>query len=92
MPDLQAAIAELKAKWDALKSLCDSAETALAAVPQRIADAVAQAQAAGATPEQLQSLTDLAASMSTEASELSTAIAAEEPPADNGPEVAVDPV
>lgn len=88
MPDLQAVIDDLIAKWNQLKALVDQSETVLVGIPQRIADAVAQAQAAGATPEQLQALTDLAAAISTETSELTAAIAAQAPPAppDNGPE------
>ena len=80
MPDLQAIVDDITAKWNDLKALVDQAESALAAVPQRIADAVAAAQAAGATPEQLQALTDLSAAMSTEAGELTSAIASQAPP------------
>lgn len=89
--ELQTAIDNLTAKGTILKGIVDQAEAALIAVPQRIADAVAQAQAAGATPEQLQALNDLATLYGSEAGELSAAIAATgagavDPPADNGPE------
>ena len=85
--ELQNVIDDLTAKVGALKTAADAAEAALIAVPQRIADAVAAAQAAGATPEQLQALTDLAATLNTETGELTAALAAASPapPADPNP-------
>lgn len=79
MSDLQTAIDNLNAKFADLKNLVDQAEAALIAVPQRIADAIAQAQASGATPEQLQALNELSNSITVEVGELSSAIAAQVP-------------
>ena len=85
--ELQNVIDDLTAKVGALKTAADAAEAALIAVPQRIADAVAAAQAAGATPEQLQALTDLAATLNSETGELTAALAA----ANSNPAPPVDP-
>lgn len=60
-------------------TVIESAVTLLNGIVQRIADAVAAALAAGATPEQLQALTDLNASVTTETTSLAAAVAAGTP-------------
>ncbi len=74
--NLDEAITELKATETDENAAADLLITAYAAVPQRIADAVAAAQAAGATPAQLRGLATLNDSIAQEASRLRAALAA----------------
>jgi hypothetical protein len=74
--DLEALIAKLKADVEAATTVTESAVTYIKAVPQMIKDAVAQASAAGATPEQLAVLSELANTLETESGNLQTALTA----------------
>ncbi len=69
-------IDKLKADVAAETTVTQSVVTALAAVPQLIADAVSKALEAGATPEQLQSLTDLATGIEANTASLASAVTA----------------
>lgn len=71
-------IATLQADVTAQTTVTQSVITLLAGVPQLIADAVAKAIEAGATPEQLQSLTDLASGIEANTAGLATAVTAEQ--------------
>lgn len=67
-------------------TIIDSAITLISGIPKLISDAVAVAIAAGATPAQLQGLTDLATSIEAKKTSLAAAISANVPP--NPPPVA----
>jgi len=72
-------LTELTADVAAEGTVIDSAVKALNGIQQMITDAVAAATAAGATPEQLQSVTDLAAAVTAKSAELAAAIPAPPP-------------
>lgn len=72
-------ITQLQAAVAAEQTVEQSAVTLLNAIPGLIANAVAQAQAAGASPEQLQALTDLTNAVQAHASDLAAAVAANTP-------------
>lgn len=76
---LDAAIAALQAQVAQNVTVEGSATTLVDAIPGLIAAAVAKAQAAGATPAELQSLTDLGTALSAAAAPLSAAITANTP-------------
>lgn len=74
-------IVALTAKVQAESDVVTSAVTLLNGVPAMIADAVATALAAGATPAQLQALTDLATAVDAQTTTLANAVAANTPAA-----------
>jgi len=81
--DVQTAVDELSATNVDSNSAADALVDAYALVPQRIAEAVAAAQAKGATPAQLASFTALNDSFKAEAAKMRAALNApptEEPP------------
>jgi hypothetical protein len=75
---------ELQALRDEVTAVTEGQDAALAVINginDRIAAAVAAAQAAGATPEQLQAITDLTASLRQHADPLAAAVVANTPAA-----------
>lgn len=60
---MDAAVADLTAKVNHATTVEASAAEYIKGVPKLIADAVAAAQAAGATPEQVKAITDLGAAL-----------------------------
>ncbi len=72
--DVQTAVDELTATSVESNSAADALVDAYALVPQRIADAVAAAQAAGATPAQLTALTTLNTAFKAEAAKMRAAL------------------
>lgn len=74
MSALSDAIATLTAKVNAATTVEASATVYIQAVPQLIADAVAAAQAAGATPEQIQAITDLGTALDAASAPLQAAL------------------
>lgn len=74
--DLKALIAKLQADVTATKAGEASAIALIKGIPALIAAAVAQAQAQGATPEQLQALSDLSTQLEGSAADLGAAVVA----------------
>jgi hypothetical protein len=74
-------ITALQADVAAETSVNQSAITLIQGIPQMIADAVAAAQAQGATPAQLQAFTDLQTALEANTSSLSAAVTAGTPAA-----------
>ena len=81
MAALDDAIAKLTADVTAEKAVVDSAIVFINGVPGLISAAVATAQAAGATADQLQALTDLSTKLEAETPALSAALTANTPAA-----------
>jgi hypothetical protein len=79
--NLQDEIDALKAAVANEKTVDESAIALINGINQRIADAVSAAQAAGATPDQLQSLNDLQTALQTESTALAAAVTANTPAA-----------
>ena len=77
---LQTAVDDLRAQVENMTSVSDGASVLLNRIPALIDDAYNRGLAAGATPEQLQSLADLRDALQSEATELATAIEANTPP------------
>lgn len=77
---LAAEITQLQADSAAQTTVIQSAETVINGIAGQIAAAVAAAQAQGATPEQLQALTDLHTQLSANTAGLSASIAANTTP------------
>jgi hypothetical protein len=75
------AITTLTGKVSVLTTTVDSAEAAFAGLKTSLDKAIADAAASGATPAELQSLTDLSAAIDQQSSELAAAIAANTPSA-----------
>ena len=73
-------LTELTADVAAEGNVINSAVAALNGIQQMITDAVNAALAAGATPEQLQSVSDLAAAVTAQSAALAAAIPATPPP------------
>lgn len=78
--DLQSALDELTATTTDENAAADALVDAYAAVPQRIADAVAAALKTGATQAQLAAFGTLKAQMQAEADKMKAALAAPVPP------------
>lgn len=76
---LDAQIATLTASVAANKTAADSAITLINGFKQQLADAVAAAQAAGATDAQLQAILDLQATLDAETANLAAAVASNTP-------------
>ena len=74
-------LTELTADVSANTDLVQSAVTALNGIAQKVTDAVAAALAAGATPAQLQSVTDAATAIKANSAALAAAIPASTPAA-----------
>ncbi len=72
---LDSQIAALTASVTGMKTAADGAMSLINGFKQMLADAVAAAVAAGATPVQLQSLTDLGTTLDAESTALATAVA-----------------
>jgi hypothetical protein len=81
MSDVDNKIAALKAEVENGTTVEKSALALIQGIPALIADAVSKAQSAGATPEQLQALTDLQTQLASNDSELSAAVTANTPAA-----------
>ena len=81
MAALDDKIAALQADVTAEQTVEQSAITLIQGIPALIADAVAKAQAAGATDAQLQALTDLGTSITNNAAALGAAVTAGTPAA-----------
>lgn len=79
--ELDQAIADLQTAVTADTDAVNSAETLMTNLSQLLADAIAAAQNAGATPAQLQALSDLQAAVSSNASGLAASVAANTPAA-----------
>jgi uncharacterized protein YoxC len=79
MSQMDDEIAVLVTDVTALRGAVDSATALINGFQAAMAKAVADALAAGATPEQLQSLTDLDASINQEKDDLAAAVAANPP-------------
>lgn len=79
--DLAALLAKLQADVAAETTVAQSAVTLIKGIPALIADAVAKAQAAGATPEQLQAFADLSTAIEGTTADLSAAVTAGTPAA-----------
>lgn len=84
--DLPSVIKALTDEVTAQKNVEDSAVTLIGGLRTQLAAAIAAAATAGATPEQLQALTDLEAQLHANTAELSAAIAA-----NPQPELSTDP-
>lgn len=80
---LDDAIAALTAKVNDAVTVEESAIAFINGVPGLIANAVAEATAAGATPEQLAAVTALGDRLTAEAANLTAAVTANTPPVDN---------
>ena len=85
MAALDDKIAALTAEVANNTSVEKSAAALINGFAKQLADAVAAAQAAGATPAQLQSLTDLSTSLAANDSDLAAAVAANTPAAPPAP-------
>ena len=81
MSQLDDDIAALTAEVAHLTSVDASAEALIAGIPQLITDAVNKALAAGATPQQLQALTDLTTAIKDQDDKLAAAVTANTPAA-----------
>ncbi len=79
--NLAALLAKLQADVAAETTVAQSAVTLIKGIPALIADAVAKAQAAGATPEQLQAFADLSTAIEGTTADLSAAVTAGTPAA-----------
>lgn len=79
MNNLDQQIATLTTSVTNLSSAADAAVTLINGIKQSIADAVAAALAAGATPAELQAITDLGTKLDAETTALANAIAANTP-------------
>lgn len=79
MSALDDSIAALSAKVNKCNTIIDSTDTFVRGIPALIADAVAKAQTAGATPEQLQALNDLGAALEAKADQLAADVVANTP-------------
>lgn len=79
--NVQEAIDKLAADVTRLKTVDESAIALIQGFPALIAAAVAAAQAAGATPEQLAAFDDLSAGIESKTEELATAVTAGTPAA-----------
>ena len=79
MSALDDAITALTAQVNAATTVEASASAFINGVPKLIADAVAQAQAAGATPAQLQAITDLGTKLTAASGPLQAALTANTP-------------
>lgn len=75
LTSLQDAITELQADVAAENTVVDGAVTLIEGIPALIAAAVAEAQASGATPEQLAAFGTLADTIKSKSSALATAVA-----------------
>lgn len=73
-------IAVLTTDVTAETTVVDSAVTLINGIPKLIADAVETALAAGATPAQLQAITDVQTTIEKKSSELAAAVAANTKP------------
>jgi len=78
---LDAAIADLTAKVQAQTDVDTAALTLIQGIPAMIAAAVAAAQSAGATPAQLQAITDLGTRLANASQPLADAVTANTPAA-----------
>ncbi len=76
MSQMDDEIAQLQTDVTALRGVEDSAIALINGIAQKIADAVAAALAAGATPAQLQAVSDLSTAVKTDADDLAAAVAA----------------
>ena len=85
MAALDDQIAVLTADVTAEDTVIDSAVTLINGIPALIKDAVDKALAAGATPAQLQSLTDLGTTMTAKSQALAAAVTANTPAAPPAP-------
>lgn len=81
MSQMDDEITQLTADVAAERTVVDSAVKALTGIPALVQKAVDDALAAGATPAQLQSLTDLHAAVTQQATDLANAIPANTPAA-----------
>jgi formaldehyde-activating enzyme involved in methanogenesis len=81
MSQMDDEIAVLVTDVTAMRGAVDSATALINGFQTAMAKAVADALAAGATPAQLQSLTDLDTSLNAEKTDLASAVAANTPPA-----------
>lgn len=77
---LDDAITQLTTDVSGLTDTVNSAETMISGLAQQLADAIAAAQAAGATAAQLQALTDLHSAIDANTTGLAAAVAANSPP------------
>lgn len=85
--EIQARLDKLTADVQAETTANASAITLINGFSQRLTDAIAAAQAAGATPEQLAALDDLSGAIEQNSAQLATAVTANTPaapPADTG--------
>lgn len=78
---LETEIERLKATTTKLTTAANSAEALISGIKDMIDKAVAAAQAAGATPEQLAQISAVSTALDTEADELAAAVAANIPSA-----------
>jgi hypothetical protein len=85
MSQMDEAVKKLTDDVAATRTAVDSAVVFANGVPKLIADAIAAAQAAGATPEQLQAITDAQTALEQQASDLGAAILANTPQAPAAP-------
>lgn len=76
MSQMDDEVAQLQTDVTALRGVEDSAIALINGIAQKIADAVAAALAAGATPAQLQAVSDLSTAVKTDATDLAAAVAA----------------
>lgn len=81
MSDMDDRLAQLTTDTAALSGVVDSAVKALNGVQQMVADAVAQALAAGATPAELQAISDVDTALKAKSAALAAAIPAGTPAA-----------
>lgn len=79
MSALDDAIAQLQQEVAQNTSVTDSAVALISNIPTLINTAVQEALAAGATPAQLQAITDLSAKLDAESTKLGTAVTANTP-------------
>ena len=79
MAQLDDQLTQLQADVTAENTVIDSAVTLLNGIPAMIAAAVATATAAGATPAELQAVTDLGTAIAAKTAVLSAAVAANTP-------------
>lgn len=77
--ELDTAITDLQGDLQADTDVVSSATALMSQLNQMLADAIAAANAAGATPAELQSLSDLHAAWSAKSQELAAAVAANTP-------------
>jgi len=81
--ELDQAIADLRTQVEAETTATASAITLMNGIQARIDAAVAEAEAKGATPEQLQAIKDLSAKIGTETQALADAVQANTPVTEN---------